>query len=242
MMRNALKLIAKVLSLKAPPRSLVYSARNKINSWLGNGDRRFEFEKRYLEHGDYWNYETSDYERAKYKRTMDCIVALRSGNTSVLEVGCSVGVFTELLAAEFEHVTAIDVSQEALALAARRHSRPNTRFVRSDLRGLPGTSRYDVIVCAEILYYIPEADVARVVNKLADLLSDRGIVVTVSGVTGSRSDERYFDDWNDALTERFERLASEDVEDRNRPYRIAAFAIDRARDKSPRTGPVPTPA
>ena len=121
---NALKLIAKVLSLKAPPRSLVYSARNKINVWLGNLDRRFEFEKRYLEHGDYWNYEASDYERAKYGRTMDCILALRSGNASVLEVGCSVGVFTELLAAQFEQVTAIDISQEALALAARRHSRP----------------------------------------------------------------------------------------------------------------------
>jgi cyclopropane fatty-acyl-phospholipid synthase-like methyltransferase len=220
---SALKLIAKVLSLKAPPRSLVYSARNKINHWLGNEDRRFEFEKRYLEHGDYWNYETSDYERAKYRRTMDCIVALRSGNASALEVGCSVGVFTELLAAQFEEVTAIDISQEALSLAARRHSRPNTRFVRSDIREIPATKRYNVIVCAEILYYIPKGDVARVVNKLANLLSDQGIVVTVSGVTDSKSDARYFDDWNDALTERFERLALNDFEDRNRPYRIAAF-------------------
>jgi len=236
---RALKLIAKVLSLKAPPRSLVYSARNKLNFWLGNGDRRFEFEKRYLEHGDYWNYETSDYERAKYRRTMDCIVALRSGNASVLEVGCSVGVFTELLAAQFEQVTAIDVSREALALAARRHSRSNIRFVRSDIREIPATSRYNVIVCAEILYYIPEEDVTRVVNKLADLLSDQGIVVTVSGVTGSKSDAKYFDDWNDVLSERFERLALDDFEEGNRPYRIAAFAIDRARDQPPRSGPVP---
>jgi cyclopropane fatty-acyl-phospholipid synthase-like methyltransferase len=230
---RALKLIAKVLSLKAPPRSLVYSARNKINLWLGNGDRRFEFEKRYLERGDYWNYETSDYERAKYRRTMDFIVALRSGNASVLEVGCSVGVFTELLAAQFEQVTAIDVSREALALAAQRHARPNIRFLRSDIRGIPATSRYDVIVCAEILYYLPEEDVARVLNKLADLLSDRGIVVTVSGVAGSRSDARYFDDWNDALAERFERLALNDIEDPNRPYRLAAFGIDHARAQPP---------
>lgn len=236
-MIRALKLIAKVLSLKAPPRSLVYSARNKINSWLGNADRRFEFEKRYLEHGDYWNYETSDYERAKYRQTMECIVALRSGSASVLEVGCSVGVFTELLAAQFEQVTAIDVSREALALAARRHSRPNIRFLRSDIREIPATNRFDVIVCAEILYYIPEEDVARVVNKLADLLSDRGIVVTVSGVTGSRSDARYFDDWNRVLTERFQCLALDDFEDRDRPFRIGAFAIDRARDQPPRSGP-----
>jgi len=235
---NALKLIAKVLSLKAPPRSLVYSARNKINVWLGNADRRFVFEKLYLEHGDIWNYETSDYERTKYRRTMDCIVAQRSSNASVLEVGCSIGVFTELLAAQFEQVTAIDISQEALALAARRHSRPNIRFVRSGIRELPATSRYDVIVCAEILYYIPEGDVTQVVNKLANLLSDQGIVVTVSGVTDSKSDARYFDDWNDALTERFERLALDHVEDRNRPYRIAAFAIDHARDQPPRNGPV----
>jgi SAM-dependent methyltransferase len=234
---RALKLIAKVLSLKEPPRSLLYSARNKINVWLGNGDRRFVFEKLYLEHGDIWNYETSDYERAKYRQTMDRIVALRSGNASVLEVGCSVGVFTELLAAQFEQVTAIDISQEALALAARRHSRPNIRFVRSDIREVPAASRYDVIVCAEILYHVPEGDVTRVVNKLADLLSDQGILVAVFGFTDS-SEARYFDNWNDALTERFERLALDHFEDRNRPYRIAAFAIDGARDQSPPSGPV----
>jgi hypothetical protein len=66
-----------------------------------------------------------------------------------------------------------------------------------------------------------------VVNKLANLLSDQGIVVTVSGVVDSKSDARYFDDWNDALTERFECLALNDFEDLNRPYRIAVFAIDR---------------
>lgn len=225
-MIRALRLIGRVLSRKTPPRSLVYSARNKINLWLGNGDRRFEFEKRYLERGDYWNYETSDYERAKYRRTMDFIMEWRPGNASVLEVGCSIGVFTELLAAEFEHVTAIDISREALALAARRPSLASTRFIRSDLRQLPATSRYDVIVCAEILYYLPEEDVARVVNKLADLVTDRGIVVTVSGIAGSKSDARYFDDWNDALTGRFDRLAQVDVEDPYRPYRIAAFGLD----------------
>jgi SAM-dependent methyltransferase len=227
---RALKLIAKVLSRKEPPRSLLYSARNKINVWLGNGDRRFVFEKLYLEQGDIWNYETSDYERAKYRQTMDRVVALRSDNASVLEVGCSVGVFTELLAAQFGQVTAIDVSREALALAARRHSRPNIRFVRSDIREIPATSRYNVIVCAEILYYIPEGDVTRVVDKLADLLSDHGIVVIVSGVADSR-EASYFDNWNDALTERFERLALDHFEDSSRPYRIAVFAIDRARNQ-----------
>ncbi|MGZ5925980.1 MAG: class I SAM-dependent methyltransferase [Rhizomicrobium sp.] len=233
MTTRALKLIARVLTLKAPPRSLVYSARNKINLWLGNGDRRFEFEKRYLEHGDVWNYETSDYERAKYEHTMDCIVAHRSGKGSVLEVGCSVGVFTELLAPHFDHVTAIDISREALVLAARRHARPNISFLRSDIRGVPARNRYDVIVCAEILYYLPEDDVTRVVNKLADLLYDRGIVVTVSGVAGSRSDARYFDDWNEALTARFKLLASKDFEDPGRPYRIAVFAVDRRRAAVP---------
>jgi cyclopropane fatty-acyl-phospholipid synthase-like methyltransferase len=224
---RALKLIAKVLSLKEPPRSLVYSVRNKLNLWFGNGDRRFIFEKLYLERGDIWNYESSEYERTKYRQTMDCIAALRSGNASVLEVGCSVGVFTELLATQFEQVTAIDISREALALAARGHSRPNTKFVRSDIRDLPAACRYDVIVCAEILYYIPKEDAARVVDKLANLLSDRGIVVTVFGVTDS-NEARYFEEWSDAFTDQFERLALYDFEDPNRPYRIAAFARDRS--------------
>jgi hypothetical protein len=102
---------------------------------------------------------------------------------------------------------------------------------------MPATSRYDVIVCAEILYYIPKVDVTRVVNKLANLLSHQGIVVAVFGVTDS-TEARYFDDWNDALTERFECLALDHFGDRNRPYRIAVFAIDRARAQPHEVGPV----
>lgn len=231
MTTRALKLIAKVLSLKEPPRSLVYSARNKIDVWLGKRSRRFIFEKMYLERGDIWNYETSDYERVKYKQTMDCILALRSGRASVLEVGCSIGVFTESLADQFEKVTAIDISGEALALAARRHSRPNITFVRSDIGDLPATSRYDVIVCAEVLYHVPEADVARVVDKLARLLSDQGIVVAVFGLTDS-TEMGYFDDWNAALTMRFECLALNHFEHPSRPYRIVAFGLNRASEQN----------
>lgn len=224
MSSRALKLVADVLSLRAPPRGLFYSARNKINQWLGSGDRRFEFEKRYLEKGDVWGYETSDYEKAKYQQTLDFILAHRAGSAAVLEVGCSIGVFTELLADHFEQVLAVDVSREALALAEQRHGKPNIKFTRADIREIPAGNRYDVIVCAEVLYYVPAEDIDLVAKKLSGLLSETGIIVTVSGFTDPKTGPRYFEDWTDALTGLFNRLALEDFEHSSRPYRIAAFA------------------
>src|SRR5471030_2869737 len=105
-MTQILRLLLAVLSLRKPPRILVYAVRNKIDRWLKTGNRRFEFERRYLEYQDAWNYTSSPYEQQKYDRTLASLVAGRDATSNILEVGCSIGVFTKMLASHFRAVTA----------------------------------------------------------------------------------------------------------------------------------------
>ena len=79
------------------------------------------FERLYRDSSDPWGYLTSTYEQEKYHATLAALPPGRHG--LCLEVGCSIGVFTGLLAARCEHVVAMDFSLAALELA-RRHLEP----------------------------------------------------------------------------------------------------------------------
>ena len=60
-MTTAFKLIAKTLSGQVPPRVLVWGLLNTLNRSFGTGNRRFEFERLYVENPDPSNYRASPY-------------------------------------------------------------------------------------------------------------------------------------------------------------------------------------
>jgi 2-polyprenyl-3-methyl-5-hydroxy-6-metoxy-1,4-benzoquinol methylase len=224
-MTTAFKLIAKTLSGQVPPRVLVWGLLNTLNRSFGTGNRRFEFERLYLESPDPWNYHSSSYERRKYERVLACALKWRSAGESALEVGCSVGVFSRMLTNHFDKVTAIDVSKEALSAATRYNSAAkNVRFMHSDLQSLDTDGRYDVIVCAEVLYYVAEKDVEVVCRQLGRYLSARGVILLVTGVSGEQPDSLYFDGWADVFAARFGQTFKEIVQDPARPYLVAVFS------------------
>jgi 2-polyprenyl-3-methyl-5-hydroxy-6-metoxy-1,4-benzoquinol methylase len=149
----------------------------------------------------------------------------KSAGESALEVGCSVGVFSCMLTNHFEKVTAIDVSKEALAAAIRYNSAArNVRFLHSDLQSLDTDGKYNVIVCAEVLYYIAEKDVEVVCRQLDRYLSAWGIILLVTGVSSEQPGSFYFDGWADVFAARFRQTFKEIVQDPERPYLIAVFA------------------
>lgn len=224
-MTTAFKLIAKTLSFKVPPRVLMWGLLNTINRSLGTGNRRFEFERLYLESPDPWNYHASEYEHQKYKRVLACALKWRKGFANALEVGCSVGVFSGMLAGRFDHVTAIDVSKEALSAATlHNHAVKNVRFMHSELQSLDTDDQYDVIFCAEVLYYIAEKNVPIVCQQMERYLSAQGVILLVTGISSGKPDPLYFDGWAEVLAARFKQLFTEVVPDPVRPYLIAVFS------------------
>jgi cyclopropane fatty-acyl-phospholipid synthase-like methyltransferase len=196
---------------------------SKANRLLGTGNNRFELERLYLEHADPWEYFSSSYERQKYERTLACVLKWRGARENVLELACSIGAFSGMLADHFDNVTAIDLSREALRRAIdNNRGKKNIRFVQGDLRSFELCRRYDVIVCAEVLYYVMEKDARSVCRRLDEHLAPHGTIFVTYGIPSGNEDS-YCDNWEQVLGARFKRVFKEGVQDAARPYQITVF-------------------
>jgi SAM-dependent methyltransferase len=120
----------------------------------------------------------SEYERLKYERTLACI-----GDgpfVRALEVGCSVGVFTSLLAPRCERLVAVDIAENAIRQARARVAR--FTHVSCERRTLPHempAGVFDLIVCSDVLYYWPAEKLREGLRVLESVLSPGGRLVAV---------------------------------------------------------------
>ena len=103
---------------------------------------RERFDRLYAERPDPWDFETSAYEHAKYDATLAALGDRRYATG--LEVGCSIGVLTERLAARCAHLLAVDVAEAALARARERA--PEVTFERRELPAEFPAGPFELIV------------------------------------------------------------------------------------------------
>jgi SAM-dependent methyltransferase len=139
---------------------------------------RLYFEYLHLRYSDPWSYLTSPYERDKYARTLAAL-ADRTFDRA-LEVGCSIGVLTSLLAPRCRELVAVDTARLAVARARRRLS--GTPGVRVERRTLPRDmppGPFDLIVCSEILFYWSSEVLMTTLTEFDRLLVDGGVVLAV---------------------------------------------------------------
>ena len=73
------------------------------------------FKQVYEANDDPWNFKASEYEAAKYDATISALP--NKHYKKGLEVGCSIGILTKLLAKKCSELTAIDISAKALEQA-----------------------------------------------------------------------------------------------------------------------------
>jgi SAM-dependent methyltransferase len=115
------------------------------------------FEQLYRDKGDPWQFASSPYEQAKYRHSLQALP--KDKYASALEVGCSIGVLTRLLAGRCTALLAVDVSETALAEAARRCAdAPNVTFARLQIPQDAVDGRFDLIVLSEVVHYLAETD------------------------------------------------------------------------------------
>lgn len=136
------------------------------------------FDRLYAAERDPWGYESSEYEREKYGRTLAALPERPIGRA--LEMGCSIGVFTELLADRCSSLLAIDFSERAARLAQLRTRRlPHVRIERADLRWHLPSGPFDLIVCSEVLYYWDAGEVTLAGRRMERALAPGGTLLAV---------------------------------------------------------------
>jgi predicted TPR repeat methyltransferase len=181
------------------------------------------FERLYAASPDPWRYDSSEYERDKYAATL----AALDGRIfeRALEVGCSIGAFTELLADRCAELTALDFSTRALSLARRRlRGQANVEIMEASFPEQAPVGSWDLVVCSEVLYYLDRVALERAVGWLCEQLSAGATVLAVDWRGPATTEPHDGDEVHDLLRERL--AAWHALEGRQPGYRLDRFDGD----------------
>ena len=137
------------------------------------------FERIYRSNPDPWEYLTSPYEREKYRHSLEVLGPARY--LSGLEVGCSIGVLTQMLAARCDALLGVDFVDQALREAVDRCADlPWVRFERMQVPAQWPEGQFDLIVLSEVLYFLIGADIDRLAAHVGRSLMPGGRVLLVN--------------------------------------------------------------
>jgi SAM-dependent methyltransferase len=136
------------------------------------------FDDLYRANPDPWQFETSEYEAAKYAATIAALP--RSDYRSALEIGGSIGVLTEKLASSCKALLSIDVSALAQARAIERcQALPQVDFQIMRIPEAFPDQTFDLILISEVGYYWNWSDLRRSQQGLLDRLEVGGHLLLV---------------------------------------------------------------
>ncbi|GGB97725.1 SAM-dependent methyltransferase [Dyadobacter sediminis] len=136
------------------------------------------FDKVYQNNEDPWNFETSEYEFNKYKTTMDALTCATYRNA--FEIGCSIGVLSEMLAVRCQRLLSIDAAKAPLVKARRRLERFN--HVQVQQMAVPGQfpdERFDLVLISEVGYYLSMTDLEILQGQILAHLDQYGQLLLV---------------------------------------------------------------
>jgi 2-polyprenyl-3-methyl-5-hydroxy-6-metoxy-1,4-benzoquinol methylase len=137
------------------------------------------FRHLYKANPDPWGFLSSPYEQAKYQTTLGVLGDRQFA--SGLEVGCSIGVLTRLLAPRCSRFLAVDIVEEPLPAARTRCAdQPQVRFERMLVPAEWPAERFDLIVFSEVLYFLSGEDIDRCARHVQQTLLPGGIVLLVN--------------------------------------------------------------
>ncbi|MEX3936700.1 nodulation methyltransferase NodS [Paraburkholderia phymatum] len=138
----------------------------------------FELLRRELDADDPWQLDSNPFELQRHEQMLR--MSLVDGSVSnALEVGCAGGAFTERLAPHCQRLTIIDVMPQALSKTRERLKEPpNTVWIVSDVQHFLTLDKFDLIVVAEVLYYLGNIEEVRAaIRNLVRMLVPGGRLI-----------------------------------------------------------------
>ena len=130
-----------------------------------------------------YNYELGKEFGLKVRNRVHWILEASKGET-ILDVGCSQGLVSILLAREGKKVVGIDVFEEAILYAKNQLEQEElptkklVKFINDNFISHTFERKFDIIIMGEILEHI--SDTSRFINKAIELLNPEGkLIITV---------------------------------------------------------------
>jgi SAM-dependent methyltransferase len=134
------------------------------------------FDAAYARRPDPWGFETRWYESRKRAITLAALPTERY--ESAFEIGCSIGVLTELLAERCAAVLAVDISQAAVDRARTRLvGAPHVTVERMDVGRRFPDRHFDLVLLSEVGYYFDNETLDDVLGHVESSLGHSGTLV-----------------------------------------------------------------
>lgn len=139
------------------------------------------FDELYQQNEDPWDFETSEYEQAKYAATLAALPRERYQNA--FEIGCSIGVLTQQLATRCGHLLAVDGSEIPLQQARQRlQNQPHVQLEQMRVPDNFPESTFDLILVSEVGYYWSWSDLEKAQQHILRALRPGGHLLLVHWV------------------------------------------------------------
>jgi SAM-dependent methyltransferase len=136
------------------------------------------FDAQYAASADPWRLAERWYEARKYALSLALLPREHYG--AAFEPGCSIGVFTALLAARCGTLLACDTAAEAVEAARKRTAAlPGVLVEQRVIPGQWPSGSFDLVVLSEVLYYFGDSDLERVIGLAVRALRPGGHLLAV---------------------------------------------------------------
>ncbi len=136
------------------------------------------FDGVYRHNDDPWQFETSKYERNKYKTTVNALP--RPTYQHGFEIGCSIGVLTAMLAPKCQSLLSIDTAEKPLVRARQRLAgEPHVTLQKMEVPNEFPEQSFDLVVMSEVGYYLSMPDLQQLAQKIIAHMPNGGHLLLV---------------------------------------------------------------
>lgn len=180
------------------------------------------FDNLYTEHPDPWNFETSEYEASKYAATVAALPKARYHKA--FEIGCSIGVLTQLLSDRCDELLSVDSSEIALKRAKERCQKlAHVSFKCSSVPQEYPQEIFDLTVVSEVGYYLCWDDLIATREKIIQHLEPGGHLILVHWTLYARDYPLSGDEVHECFMERNGKDLQHLYGTREEQYRLDLF-------------------